>query len=122
MNVVTPRIDFLLRRLVQQAGELRDQLATGDWEAAAPIREEFDEGFAMLQRLVETGHAFEPRHANDLAQLRHVHAENEAIVRELRRTAGVEIGTVSNVRRINSAYAPMGPTHRSALRIVDGSA
>jgi hypothetical protein len=122
VSSVTPRLDFLLRRLVLLAGEVRDLLATGDWEAALPQQDEFDEAFASLQRLVETGHAFGPEHANDLAQLRHVHGENQRLAAELHREAGVELGHVSNVRRINAAYSPMGPTHNRSPRYIDGSA
>jgi hypothetical protein len=118
----SPRLDFLLRRLVLLAGEVRDSLATGDWEAALPMQEEFDESFATQQRLVDTGHQFGPEHANDLAQLRHVHAENERLTLELHRAAGVELGNVSNVRRINAAYSPLGATHNRAPRYIDGSA
>lgn len=118
----TPRLDFLLRRLILLAGEVRDELATGDWEAALPLQEAFDEAFASLQRLVETGHAFGPEHANDLARLRHVHAENERLAFELRRTAGVQLEQVSNVRRINAAYSPLGSNYRPSPRYVDGSA
>ena len=118
----TPRLDFLLRRLVLLAGEVRDQLATGDWEAALPLQEEFDEAFASLQRLVETGHAFGPEHTNDLTQLRHVHAENQRLATELQRSAGHQMDTVSNVRRINAAYSPLGSNHRPSPRYVDGSA
>ena len=42
------RVDFLLRRLVLLAGDTRDLLASGDWEAALPVQEEFDEAFASL--------------------------------------------------------------------------
>jgi hypothetical protein len=116
------RLDFLLRRLVLLAGEVRDLLATGDWEGALPLQEEFDEAFASLQRLVDTGHAFGHEHANDLAQLHHVHAENERLAAELHRNAGVQVGSVSNVRRINAAYSPLGGNHRPSPRYVDGSA
>ena len=121
-SAATPRLDFLQRRLVLLAGEVRDVLATGDWEAALPLQEEFDESFASLQRLVETGHMFGAEHANDLAQLRHVHAENERLAAELHRAAGLELGKVSNVRRINAAYSPLGASHHRAPRYIDGSA
>lgn len=122
MSTATPRLDFLLRRLVLLAGEVRDLLATGDWEAALPVQEEFDESFAALQRLTETGHHFAPEHVNDLAQLRHVHAENERLARELHRSAGSEIDRVSKVRHITAAYSPLGSNHRPSPRYVDGSA
>lgn len=122
MSDVTPRLDFLLRRLVLLAGEVRDTLATGDWERALPLQEEFDEAFATLHRLVETGHAFGPEHANDLAQLRHVHAENERLAIELQRTAGARLDELSQVRRINAAYSPLGSNHRPSPRYIDGSA
>lgn len=116
------RLDFLLRRLVLNAGDVRDLLASGDWEKALPLQEEYDEAFASLQRLVETGHTFGPEHANELAQLRHVHAENERLTADLHRSAGHERTNVSNVRRINTAYSPLGSNHRPSPRYVDGSA
>ena len=116
------RVDFLLRRLVLLAGEVRDQLATGDWEASLPLQEELDEAFASLQRMVETGHPLGPRHANDLAQLSHVHAENERLAVELQRNAGAKLESFTNVRRINAAYSPLGSNHRPSPRYVDGSA
>ena len=122
MTSATPRLDFLLRRLVLLAGEVRDLLAQGDWEGALPMQEEFDESFASLQRLAETGHHFGPEHVNDLAQLRHVHAENERLARDLHRSAGSEIDRVAKVRRINAAYSPLGSNHRPSPRYVDGSA
>lgn len=118
----TPRLDLLLRRLILLAGEVRDDLARGDWEGAIPAQEEFDESFARLQRLVETGHVFAPDHANDLARLRHVHAENERLAWELHRSAGAELGNLTKVRRINASYSPLGPNHRPSPRYVDGTA
>lgn len=122
MSATTPRLDFLLRRLVLLAGEVRDLLATGDWEGALPVQEELDESFATLQRLIETGHVFGRDHANDLAQLRHVHAENERLTVELRGSAGAQLANLSNVRRIGTAYSPLGLNHRPSPRYVDGSA
>lgn len=113
---------FLLRRLVALAGEVRDQLAGEDWDALVSAQDAFDEAFAALQRLTETGHALGPEHANDLARLRHVHAENQRLAQELQRTAGVELEHVSNVRRINAAYSPLGAGHRPSPRYIDGSA
>jgi hypothetical protein len=118
----SPRLDFLLRRLILLAGEVRDSLASGDWEGALPMQEEFAEAFAALQRLVDTGHAFGHDHMNDLAQLRHVHAENERLAHELHKAAGVELGRVQTVHRINAAYSPMGAVHNRAPRYIDGSA
>lgn len=122
MSDATPRLDFLLRRLVLLAGEVRDVLVTGDWEGALPLQEEFDEAFGMLYRLVETGHVFGPEHSNELAQLRHVHSENQRLATDLQRSAGVKVEQVSNVRRINAAYSPLGSNHRPSPRYVDGSA
>lgn len=117
-----PRLDFLLRRLVLLAGDVRDLLATGDWEGALPLQEQFDEAFATLHRLVETGHAFGPEHTNELTQLQHVHAENQRLAAELMRSAGATLDQVSNVRRINQAYSPLGANHRPSPRYIDGSA
>ena len=122
MTTDTPRLDLLLRRLVVLAGEVRDLLATGDWEGALPLQEEYDESFAKLQRLVETGHVFGAEHANDLARLRHVHAENDKLAADLHRSANIEISNLSNVRRISSAYSPLGQNHRPSPRYIDGSA
>lgn len=122
MSPSPPRLDFLLKRLVLLAGEVRDLLATGDWEAALPMQAEFDESFASLYQLVEAGHAFGPEHANDLAQLQHVHAENQKLASQLQRNAAAELENVSNVRRINAAYSPLGMNHRPSPRYVDGSA
>jgi hypothetical protein len=122
MSPSAPRLDFLLRRLVLLAGEVRDLLATGEWEQALPVQEEFDEAFASLHRLVETGHPFGVEHANDLARLRHVHSENERLAADLHRSAGVEVRSLSNVRRISTAYSPLGMNHRPSPRYVDGSA
>lgn len=120
--MTTARPELLLRRLIVLAGDARDLLAAGDWEAALPIQETFDEHFATLQRLTETGSPLGPEHVNDLAQLRHVHAENESLAADLHRTAGVERARVGQVRRINTAYSPLGANHRPSPRYVDGSA
>lgn len=116
------RVDFLLRRLVLLAGDVRDLLATGDWEAALPSQEEFDESFAALQQHAHRAGGFGPEHAADLARLAHVHAENERLAAELYRTASAELRSVQNVRRINRAYSPLGQNHSPAPRYVDGSA
>lgn len=113
--------DLLLRRVMSRAGDLRDVLATGDWEQAAELQERFDEELAALQSLVERGHAFEPRHAGDLARLVHVHAENERLAAQLRATAGTELTNLSNVRRMGG-YAPLGANHRPGSHYIDGSA
>ncbi|MCW2926681.1 MAG: hypothetical protein JWM86_649 [Thermoleophilia bacterium] len=117
-----PRLDFLLRRLVLLAGEVRDLLAAGDWESALPAQEEFDEAFGSLQMLIERGAAFTPEHVNDLAQLRHVHAENERLTLDLHRHAGVELGNVTQVRKVGNAYSPLGQNHQPSPRFIDGSA
>jgi hypothetical protein len=122
MSSDAPRLDFLLRRLVLLAGDVRDHLAAGDWESAMPAQEEFDEGFATLQRQVELGRGFGPEHANDVARLVHVHAENQRLTAELHSNAGTELSQLSNVRRISTAYSPLGANHRPSPRYIDGSA
>jgi len=116
------RVDFLLRRLVLLAGDVRDLLASGDWEGALPIQDEFDEAFASLHRLAELGRLDTAAHANDLARLQHVHAENERLTRDLHASAGVRLDSVDNVRRISQAYSPLGRNHQPSPRYVDGSA
>jgi len=119
---LTPRLDLLLRRLILLAGEVHDVLATGDWEAAVPAQDEFDGAFAQLQRLVETGHAFGPQHANELARLRHVHAENERLAASLHASAKGKVEALDTARRVNTAYAPLGDRPATAARYIDGSA
>lgn len=116
------RVEFLLRRLVLLAGDVRDALATGDWEGAVPAQEEFDEAFAALQRHAERSGGFGQEHAADLMRLAQVHAENERLAAALHRTAGTERRAVDNVHRINRAYSPLGQNHRPSPRYVDGSA
>lgn len=118
----TPRLDRLLGRLVLLAGDVRDLLSTGNVDAAVPVQEEFDEAFAQLQRLVETGHAFDRRHEAVLSQLRDVHRENERLTRALRDAAGEQLGTVTRVKRVSSAYAPLGSNHLPSPRFIDGAA
>lgn len=118
-----PRVDFLLRRLILLAGDVRDLLATGDWEGAIPAQEEFSEAFAVLQGIVDrSGGQLGPEHSNDLARLAHVHAENERLARDLHVTAGQGRASTSNVRRISRAYSPLGSNQRQDARYVDGSA
>ena len=114
------RLDLVLRRLVQLAGDARDLLATGDWEAALPIQEQFDEQFAALQALSST-HPFQPRHAADLGRLQQVHAENLRLARGLSAEARRQLGEVAKVRRIGE-YAPVSPAAAREPRYVDGSA
>lgn len=116
------RVEFLLRRLVLLAGDVRDLLATGDWEGALPAQEEFDEGFAQLQQHAARAGGFGPEHAADLTRLAHVHAENERLATALHRSAGVELRSLDNVHRINRAYSPLGQNHRPSPRYIDGSA
>lgn len=116
------RVDFLLRRLVLLAGDVRDLLASGDWEGALPVQEEFDEGFAALQQHAERSGGFGPQHAGDLARLAHVHGENQRLAAELHRSAGADLRALGNVHRINRAYSPLGQNHRPSPRYVDGSA
>jgi hypothetical protein len=117
-----PRLDFLLRRLVLLAGDVRDLLAAGDWEAALPVQEELDEGFATLQSLVDQGTSFGPEHVNDLNRLAQVHRENERLALELQRSVGAELQSLTTVRRIGKAYSPLGMNHQPSPRYVDGSA
>jgi hypothetical protein len=117
-----PRLDFLLRRLVLLAGDVHDLLAIGDWESALPAQEEFDEAFATLQQQVDRGLVLGPEHTNDLTRLAHVHADNERLAADLHAAAGVELTSLSNVRRISTAYSPLGMNHRPAPRYIDGSA
>lgn len=121
MSAAAPRIDFLLRRLILLAGEVRDQLALGDWEHATAAREEYDEAFAAFQARVDGGDALTLRHASDVAQLRRVHLENQLLAEQLRRKVGAELEDVARVRRI-AGYAPLGSNHKPAPRYIDGSA
>ncbi len=116
------RVDFLLRRLVLLAGDVRDLLASGDWEGALPVQEEFDEAFATLHHLAETGRVDTHQHANDLVRLQHVHRENTRLAAELHDHAGVQLRQVTNVHRIGMAYSPLGMNHRPSPRYIDGSA
>ena len=45
--------------------------------------------------------------------------DNARLAEELKRSAGVELGRVTNVHRINSAYSPLGMNHRPSPRYVD---
>ena len=117
-----PRMEFLLRRLMLLAGELRDALAAGDWEHAAPMHDEYDEAFAAFRHLIDRGHAISPSLTNDLTRLARVHEENELLARQLRDEAGMERGKVRTISRIG-AYAPLGSNEPGiASRYVDGSA
>lgn len=116
------RIDMLLRRLVLLAGDLRDLLASGDWEGALPVQDEFDEAFATLHLLAERGQLDTALHANDLARLQHVHAENTRLATELHQTAARQLREIGKVHRIGLAYSPLGANHRPSPRYVDGSA
>ncbi len=116
------RVDFLLRRLVLLAGDVRDLLASGDWEGALPVQEEFDEAFATLHHLASRGELDVATHANELTRLQHVHAENTRLAEELHRSAGQQLRDATNVHRINKAYSPLGANHRPSPRYIDGSA
>ncbi len=116
------RVDFLLRRLVLLAGDVRDLLASGDWEGALPIQDEYDEAFASLHHLAERGQLDTALHANDLARLQHVHGENTRLAAELHQSAGRKQRETTNVHRIGMAYSPLGANHRPSPRYVDGSA
>lgn len=118
-----PRVDFLLRRLILLAGDVRDLLATGDWESALPAQDEFDAAFASLQLAVERRQVvFGPEHYNDLARLTHVHQENEHLARELQSLAGSRRSEASNVKKLNRVYSPLGKNHQPSARYIDGSA
>jgi len=121
VSAAQPRLDFLLRRLILLAGDVRDTLATGDWEAARVTQDEYDVAFAAMHSLVDAGTTFQPELRNDLARLRAVHDENQLFIAELRASAGRERGQVSNVRKL-SAYAPLGTNHQHAPQFLDGSA
>lgn len=116
------RVDFLLRRLVLLAGDVRDLLASGDWEGALPVQEEFDEAFATLTLLAERGQLDTALHANDLARLQHVHSENTRLATELHQSAGAQLRETTKVHRIGLAYSPLGANHRPSARYIDGSA
>lgn len=117
-----PRMEFLLRRLMLLAGELRDSLAAGDWEQAAPLHDEYDEAFATFRHMVDAGQTISPSLTNDLTRLARVHEENEQLARGLRDQAGTERGKVRTISRIG-AYAPLGGNEPGiASRYVDGSA
>lgn len=116
------RVDFLIRRLVLLAGDVRDLLAAGDWEGALPVQEEFDESFAALHSISERGQLDTALHANDLARLQHVHGENIRLAAELHATAGQQLREVTKVHRIGRAYSPLGANHRPSPRYIDGSA
>lgn len=118
----TPRLDQLLGRLVLLAGDVRDLLASANLDGAAPAQDEFDIAFAQLQRLVETGHTFEPRHEHLLAQLRDVHHENERLTRQVRDAIRRDIRSVDTTARVNLAYAPLGTTVDATIRRIDGAA
>lgn len=118
----TPRMEFLLRRLMLLAGELRDTLAAGDWESAEPFHAEYEEAFATFRHLVDAGHPISHSLTNDIARLARVHDENEQLARDLRDEAGRGRGTVRTISRIG-AYAPLGTNEPGiASRYVDGSA
>ena len=116
------RVDFLLRRLVLLAGDVRDLLATGDWEGALPVQEEYDEAFAALTHLADRGQLDTARYANELTRLHHVHAENVRLAGELHASARQQLGQVTKVHQIGRAYSPLGANHRPSPRYVDGSA
>lgn len=116
------RLDQLLQRLVQLAGDAHDELATGDWDGAAPLLEAFDESFATLEALVRAGHAFAPEHRELLGRLGSIHADNTRLAADLRRTASAELEQVGRARQVNSAYSPLGANHRPSPRYVDGAA
>jgi hypothetical protein len=118
----TPRLDMLLSRLVLLGGDVHDLLATGDWEGAQLHQASYDEAFAQLQRLIETGHVFEPRHEQVLGQLRSVHQANEQLMRDLAQHAQSQLSTVKAAQHVRQAYSPLGARHRPSPRYIDGAA
>ncbi|MCW2960160.1 MAG: hypothetical protein JWM90_547 [Thermoleophilia bacterium] len=119
---VSPRITFLLRRLVATASDLQAALSANDWDTAQPIQDSFDEHFQQLQRLVDGDSVgFEQSHSSDLARLRHLHDDNERLAREMQAAAGIELRRLNTVTRIGG-YAPLGANHQPAPRYIDGAA
>ena len=122
---VTPdvvRMELLVRRLILLAGEVRDQLASAEWEAAAEMQAEYDEAFAMFRHLVDSGAQLQPSLMADVERLAIVHGENEMLTRQLRDTAGAERGKVRTLSRM-AAYAPLTMNEPGiGSRYVDGSA
>lgn len=116
------RMELLVRRLILLAGEVRDQLASAEWETAAEMQSEYDEAFAMFRHLVDSGVSVPPNLAPEIARLAAVHAENEQLTLQLRDSAGTERGNVRTLSRM-AAYAPMTSNEPGfASRFVDGSA
>lgn len=118
----TPRMDFLLRRLMLLAGELRDALSGADWEACAPVQAEYDEAFAAFRALVDAGNELPHELAGDLKRLAQVHDENVRLALQLRDTASSELDRLTTISRIG-AYAPLGANEPGiSSRFVDGAA
>ncbi|MCW2955586.1 MAG: hypothetical protein JWO69_455 [Thermoleophilia bacterium] len=118
----SPRIDFLLARLVEHAMDLQQALGAKDWDAAEPIQDDFDANFEQLQRMVECDSvSFQPRHTNELSRLRELHAENERLLHALKLETGTELQRTVTVGRIG-AYAPLGANHQPRPRYVDDAA
>lgn len=111
---------FLMRRLIELAGQERDLLVAGSWEQALPVREQFDEHFAQLQ--AAAAHAPLPASLrNDLIRLHQLQGENMQLSEQLKATAGKELGEIAKVRQLNG-YAPLGPGHKPVPRYLDESA
>jgi len=117
---VSAQPEFLLRRLIAVAGDEHDLLLAGDWEAAIPLQEEFDETFAQMQAAVKRT-PLGTRATNDLTRLRHLHGENMALLEALRDTAGEELAEIGKVRHLKR-YAPLGTDQRPTPQYFDGSA
>ncbi len=117
-----PRLELLVRRLVLLAGDVHDLLARGDWEAALPVQDEYSETFATLQTHVEHGAALSGELLESLQRLASIHAENELLAAQLHASAGGQRQSISSVRTVARAYAPLGSNHRPVPRFVDGSA
>jgi hypothetical protein len=118
----TPRMELLVRRLVLLAGDVHDLLACGDWSAALPVQEEFDESFAALQQHVERGAVLDRSLLGDLQRLATLNVENQQLAADLQSSASERVRSISSVRTVARAYAPLGANHRPTPRYVDGSA
>jgi hypothetical protein len=122
MSAESSPLDLPLKRLIQLAGDAHDLLAVGNWEAALPLQEEFDEAFAMLQHLIDSdGIALQPRHADSIARLMYLNTENERLARDMHTMSGIELRRLSEVGKLRG-YAPLGASHQPVPRYLDNSA
>lgn len=120
MMMQTPEPEFLLRRLVELAGDERDLLAKEEWEAALPVQEQFDELFAQLQ-VAAARTPLNRHHLAAVQQLSALHLENMALARKLQAVAGAELAKVGTADKLRG-YAPLGSGHRPSPRYLDQSA